>query len=311
MLDAALGYAGTPILEAVDLDLAPGTLTLVTGATGSGKSSLLHAMSGLFQHFSEGEQRGTIEVGGADRATTPPRETAGFVGVVPQSARLSFVAEKVVDELGFALAVRGVAPVIVRDRAAEIARHLGIEHLLERDVRALSAGEAGLVALGAALVSRPVLLVVDEPLAELDAAARARVVDALDRLRPRGRRVRRRRRAPRSRVRVRVRARRGCSARAPRRWSAGGARRGGPARERGGARAGGDRSGTAAGQHPSRHGRPRDRDRRRLTSAWRWPAANSSRCAAPTVPGSRACCTQSHGRPSATSSSSMVGMSRP
>lgn len=182
MRDAALGYAGTRILDNIDLALAPGTLTLVTGPTGSGKSSLLHAMSGLFQHFLEGEQSGTIEIGGVDRATTPPRETAGFVGVVPQSARLSFVAETVADELGFTLAVRGVAPVIVRDRAAEIARHLGIEHLLDRDVRALSAGEAGLVAIGAALVSRPVLLIVDEPGAELDAAARARVVGALDRL---------------------------------------------------------------------------------------------------------------------------------
>jgi energy-coupling factor transporter ATP-binding protein EcfA2 len=182
MRDAALGYADAPILDAVGLELAPGTLTLVTGPTGSGKSSLLHAMSGLFQHFLEGEQRGVIEIGGADRAATPPRETAGFVGVVPQSARLSFVAQTVADELGFTLAVRGVAAVIVRDRAVEIARQLRIEHLLDRDVRALSAGEAELVAIGAAIVSHPVLLVVDEPLAELDAAARSRVVDALDRL---------------------------------------------------------------------------------------------------------------------------------
>lgn len=182
MRDVTLGFADATVLARVDLNLAPGTLTLVTGATGSGKSSLLHAMSGLFQHFMEGEQHGTIEIGGADRATIPPRETAGFVGVVPQSARLSFVAETVRDELGFTLAVRGVARVIVHDRASEVAGHLGIEHLLDREVRALSAGEAELVAIGAALVSRPVLLIVDEPLAELDAAARARVVDALDRL---------------------------------------------------------------------------------------------------------------------------------
>jgi energy-coupling factor transporter ATP-binding protein EcfA2 len=182
MRDVAIGFAGTPTLEGIDLDLDPGTLTLVTGPTGSGKSSLLHAMSGVLQHFLEGDHRGVIEIGGADRATTPPRESAGFVGVVPQSARLSFVAATVADELGFTLAVRGVAPVIVRDRAADVARHLGIEHLLDREVRALSAGEACLVAIGAALVSRPVLLIVDEPLAELDAAARVRVVGALDRL---------------------------------------------------------------------------------------------------------------------------------
>jgi energy-coupling factor transport system ATP-binding protein len=65
---------------------------------------------------------------------------------------------------------------------SEIAAQLGIEHLLDRDVVTLSAGEACLGAIGAAIVSRPVLLLVDEPLAELDAAARERVVGVLDRL---------------------------------------------------------------------------------------------------------------------------------
>ncbi len=180
--DAALGFAGERTLAGITLSLAPGTLTLVTGPTGSGKSTLLHAMSGLFQHYGEGEQHGLIAIADADRASTPPRETAGFVGVVSQSVRLSFVAATVADELGFTLAVRGVAPVIVRSRAEEIAARLGITHLLDRPVEALSAGEACLVAIGAALVSHPVLLLVDEPLADLDTAARDRVVSTLDRL---------------------------------------------------------------------------------------------------------------------------------
>ncbi|MDJ0333850.1 ATP-binding cassette domain-containing protein [Salinibacterium sp. G-O1] len=180
--DAALGFAGEHTLSGISLNLAPGTLTLITGPTGSGKSTLLHAMSGLLQHYSEGEQRGSIEVAGADRASTPPRETAGFVGVVSQSVRLSFVAATVADELGFTLAVRGVAPVIVRARAEEIAERLLIAHLLGRPVEALSAGEACLVAIGAALVSHPVLLLVDEPLADLDTAARSRIVQTLNRL---------------------------------------------------------------------------------------------------------------------------------
>ena len=180
--DASLGFEGTWILEGVDLDLAPSTLTLVTGATGSGKSTLLQALSGLFQHVSDGDQRGLIEVAGVDRAATPPRETAGFVGVVSQSVRLSFVAETVADELGFAVAMRGASPEAVRASATDVAHRLGITHLLDREVTALSAGEACLVAIGAALVSRPLLLLVDEPLADLDSAARARVVAVLDHL---------------------------------------------------------------------------------------------------------------------------------
>ena len=182
MRDASLGFDGRWTLRDVDLVVEPGTLTLVTGATGSGKSTLLHALSGVFQHVVAGEQLGWIEVGGADRVRTPPRDTAGFVGVVAQSVRLSFVAETVAGELGFALTIRDVAPEIVGARVAEITAQLGIEHLVEREVVTLSAGEACLVAIGAAIMSRPVLLLVDEPLAELDAAARERVVGVLDRL---------------------------------------------------------------------------------------------------------------------------------
>jgi energy-coupling factor transporter ATP-binding protein EcfA2 len=182
MRDASLGYDGWWSLTGIDLTLRPGTLTLVTGATGSGKSTLLHAMSGLFQHVQAGEQLGSIEVAGVERSAVPPRETAGVVGVVSQSVRLSFVAATVAEELAFAIAIRGVAPVLVRARVEELAARLGIEHLLDRDVNALSAGEACLVAIGAALVDHPVLLLVDEPLADLDAAARVRVVALLDEL---------------------------------------------------------------------------------------------------------------------------------
>jgi energy-coupling factor transport system ATP-binding protein len=67
----------------------------------------------------------------------------------------------------------------VAARVAEVAGRLGIAGLLDRPIAALSAGEAELVAIGAALADRPTLLLVDEPLAELDAAARPRVVEAL------------------------------------------------------------------------------------------------------------------------------------
>jgi energy-coupling factor transport system ATP-binding protein len=179
--DAALGFDEGWILDPVDVTFDPGTLTLVTGATGSGKSTLLDAMSGLFQHLSEGRQEGQIAVGGLDRQTTPPRETAGFVGVVPQAVRLSFVAATVSEEIGFALATRGDSADLVAAGVGDVASQLGVEHLLDRPIAALSAGEACLVAIAGAVVSRPGLLILDEPLADLDSAARERVVAVLAR----------------------------------------------------------------------------------------------------------------------------------
>lgn len=180
--EVSLGFDDSAILEHVGLELATGTLTIITGATGSGKSTLLHALSGLTQHLRGGDQTGMIEVAGVDRLAVPPRDTAGFVGVVPQSVRLSFVAATVREEIGFTLAIRGVAAVIVAARVDETAQRLSIAHLLDRPVEALSAGEACLVAIAAAIVERPVLLLLDEPLADLDARARTRIVALLDAL---------------------------------------------------------------------------------------------------------------------------------
>ncbi|WP_104201417.1 ATP-binding cassette domain-containing protein [Cryobacterium sp. Y29] len=182
LTDAGLDFGADWHLDELNVTLRPGTLTVIVGATGSGKTSLLHSMSGLFQHFYDGTQHGRIDIAGADRASTPPRDTAGFVGLVAQNVRLGFASETVHDEIGFALAVRDVAASIVHARVLEVAARLKIEHLVDRPIEQLSAGEASLVAIAAALVNHPILLLVDEPLADLDTAARDRVCTVLDQL---------------------------------------------------------------------------------------------------------------------------------
>ena len=180
--DAGLNFGTDWHLDELNVTLTPGTLTVIVGATGSGKTSLLHSLSGLFQHFYDGVQTGTVNIAGADRIVAPPRDTAGFVGLVAQNVRLGFAAETVHDEIGFALAVRNVAPAIVHARVLEVAARLQIERLVDRPIEQLSAGEASLVAIAAALVNNPILLLVDEPLADLDTAARDRVCTVLGQL---------------------------------------------------------------------------------------------------------------------------------
>jgi energy-coupling factor transport system ATP-binding protein len=182
LTDAGLDFGADWHLDELNVTLRPGTLTVIVGATGSGKTSLLHSMSGLFQHFYDGTQHGHINIAGADRALNPPRDTASFVGLVAQNVRLGFAAETVHDEIGFALAVRNVAPTIVHARVLEVAARLQIVHLVDRSIDQLSAGEASLVAIAAALVNSPILLLVDEPLADLDTAARDRVCTVLSQL---------------------------------------------------------------------------------------------------------------------------------
>ena len=180
--DAVFGFGGSVVLAVDHLALRTGMLTVVTGPTGSGKSTLLRGLAGLVDHVDGGWSTGAVEVAGLDRRRIPPRDSSRLVGVVLQNPREAFCSEFVRDEIGLSLQLRGVASAIVAARVDEVVERLTIAHLRDRSVHTLSAGEATMVAIAAAVVERPILLLIDEPLADLDAHARVRVVAALDRL---------------------------------------------------------------------------------------------------------------------------------
>ncbi|QNE15907.1 ATP-binding cassette domain-containing protein [Pseudarthrobacter sp. NBSH8] len=159
-----------------------GSITVITGPTGSGKSTILRGIAGLLSHVDGGEISGTVCVAGTDRATTPPRDTARLIGVVLQNPRAAFASTRVRDEISLALELRGVASATAKARVLEVAERIGVTALLDRNISTLSAGEATLVAIAAAVVEHPALLLVDEPLADLDTAARGHVIAVLDAL---------------------------------------------------------------------------------------------------------------------------------
>jgi len=159
-----------------------GSITVITGPTGSGKSTVLRGIAGLLSHVDGGGITGTVRVAGLDRGAVPPRDTARLIGVVLQNPRAAFASTRVRDEIGLALELRGVARTAAKARVLEVAERIGVSALLDRSVSTLSAGEATLVAIAAAVVDHPVLLLVDEPLADLDSTARARVIAVLSSL---------------------------------------------------------------------------------------------------------------------------------
>ena len=159
-----------------------GSITVITGPTGSGKSTILRGIAGLLSHVDGGEISGTVFVDGADRTATPPRDTAHLVGVVLQNPRAAFATARVRDEIALALELRGIDSGPARARVLDVAESIGVSALLDRNVSTLSAGEATLVAIAAAVVEQPALLLVDEPLADLDTAARGHVIAVLNAL---------------------------------------------------------------------------------------------------------------------------------
>ncbi|MFH5924232.1 molybdenum ABC transporter ATP-binding protein [Roseomonas xinghualingensis] len=183
MLDVALTHRFGPkgfALDAAFTSPTPG-VTVVFGPSGCGKSTLLVAVAGLLRPQSgRVELDGTLLLDTATRLIVPPEKRR--CGVVFQDARL-FPHLSVETNLRYGLrrAPRGAEG----PGFEEVVALLGIAHLLHRRPAALSGGERQRVALGRALLSRPHILLMDEPLAALDAPRRAEVLPFLARVRER------------------------------------------------------------------------------------------------------------------------------
>lgn len=163
----SFAYADTPVLHDLDLEVPAGTVFALLGQSGSGKSTLLSILAGL-----QPPTRGRLVLGEEDITTRSPQDRR--IGVVFQSYAL-FPHLSARDNIGFAPRQQGV-PRDERDaRVEEIAGDLGLAELLDRRPGELSGGQQQRVALARALAMRPRLLLLDEPLSNIDPALRARV----------------------------------------------------------------------------------------------------------------------------------------
>jgi energy-coupling factor transporter ATP-binding protein EcfA2 len=174
--------AERPALRDITLALEPGTFTVVTGLSGSGKSTLLRALCGLVPHFHGGEASGELRVGGMDVREHGPGDLAAVCGTVFQEPETQVVLGGVRAELELPLEHRGEPPGAVGRAVEETALALGVGHLLDRRTDTLSGGELQRVAIAAAMVHGPRLLLLDEPTSQLDPVAGDELVWLLRRL---------------------------------------------------------------------------------------------------------------------------------
>jgi energy-coupling factor transport system ATP-binding protein len=158
------------VLRDISVTFAPGSVTVITGETGSGKTSFLTLLRGMFGYATGGVFTGEVLLG------DKPVSLSDNIGLTSQRPEESFVAATVRQELMFGPGQRGLDAHTAAQRTAEL---FSLTHLLDRDIDSLSAGEAALVSIAATVASEPPLLLLDEPVADLDRDSTTRVVAAL------------------------------------------------------------------------------------------------------------------------------------
>ncbi len=165
------GAGGTPAVDGLTLDVQQGELLALIGASGSGKTTTLRIIAGH-----EAPDEGRVLLDGRDITALPPRHR-GF-GMVFQHYAL-FPHMTVGENVAFGLEARGVPKAERRERAARALANVGLANASSRQVQSLSGGEQQRVALARALIIEPRVLLLDEPLSNLDPTLRRTTRDEL------------------------------------------------------------------------------------------------------------------------------------
>ncbi|MCT4354130.1 ABC transporter ATP-binding protein [Streptomyces sp. Je 1-79] len=166
--DATVRFGQRPALDSVGLRVADHEIVCVLGPSGSGKSTLLRAVAGL-----QALDGGRVLLGGADQTGVPVHRRG--VGLMFQDHQL-FPQRDVGGNVAFGLRMHGVERAERDERVRELLELVGLPGATGRAVASLSGGEQQRVALARALAPRPRLLMLDEPLGQLDRGLRERLV---------------------------------------------------------------------------------------------------------------------------------------
>ncbi|MBK9712399.1 MAG: ABC transporter ATP-binding protein [Kouleothrix sp.] len=181
--------ASAPALLNVSLDIRPGQVVLIAGPSGCGKSTLLRCLNGLIPTTYRGTLAGAVRVVGQDTRDLTLAEISRTVGTVLQDPERQIVASHVLEEVAFGLENLGLPAAEIRARSEATLHELNLLQLAGRETFTLSGGEKQKLAAAGVLALQPRVLLLDEPLANLDPASAVETLALCRRLADSGRSV--------------------------------------------------------------------------------------------------------------------------
>lgn len=171
-----------PALDNINLNIKQGSFIGFIGPTGAGKTTLLKIINGIIPHFEGGHFKGQVMLKGKPASEMTIAQIGRLVGTVLDDPEAQIICLDVEQELAFVMENFGIPPGEMEQRMKLALSSVGLTHLRSRSTRALSGGQKQRLAIAAALVMLPKILVLDEPTSELDPLGSTDVFQVLKQL---------------------------------------------------------------------------------------------------------------------------------
>jgi len=172
----------TQTLKDISLEIPQGSVVLVCGPTGSGKTTFIRLFNGLIPHFYEGKFQGKVTVDGINTVKVSTAKLATVVGMVFQNPDNQLISSSCEREIAFGPENLGLPKPEIKKRVESLIKLLNLESIRTRSPIHLSGGQKQKVAIASALSLNPKVLVFDEPSSNLDPTSILNLVQLLDKL---------------------------------------------------------------------------------------------------------------------------------